>query len=325
MYNYYPLSRSSKINLYPVEFAKTEHIIVEEQNLGPASKEMLKNSIDNWNKALRGKMSFALKLAGLESDSHQIVFNNDGIMSKFASLKTNKDIEVFSKKYGLLGIQQPDSIQVNSQSPAIKATLQSSYIFTNYGFSIFEPIELWKWNINEVQKILRLYHVVRKTNSDELINEIVEIKIHRGMFGSLTEDREIMDRYFIHWTKGEAILMLPKDFEEKTMLEIAQYTLAKVLESHISGGINLSVGDLISKPPTKGFMITEKRYTKYLLAAIYYDLWQTINDSKNVYLCENKNCRLPFIKSGRKKYCNEACKQEAYRIRLEEKEGRDNL
>ncbi|WP_116316306.1 hypothetical protein [Bacillus subtilis] len=323
MYNYYPLSHSSKINLYPVELVATDCIEVEEQNLGPASKEILKNSINNWSKALRGKMSFALKLAGLEEDSHQMVFSNTGLMSEFASLKTIKDIEAFSKKYGLLGIKHPDSEQVNSQTPLIKATLQPAFIFINYGFSVFEPIELWQWHINEVQKILRLYHAVRKASSDELIYEIVEIKMHSGMFGSLTEDKEITDRYFVQWINGEEILMLPEHFEEKPLLEIAQYTLAKILESRISDGINLATGDLISNPSTKGFMITELRYTRYLLAAIYYDLWQTINDSKNIYLCDNENCRLPFVKSGRKKYCNEACKQEAYRIRLKktEREG----
>lgn len=325
MYNYYPLTHSSKINLYPVELVATDLLIVEEQNLGAGSKEMLKNSMNNWGKALRGRMSFALKLAGLEEESHQLVFKNDGLMSEFAALKTIKDIAVFSKKYGLLGIEYPDSLQVNSQSPAIQATMQPSYIFKNYGFSVFEPIELWQWHINEVQKILRLYHSIRKVNSEAQINDIIEIKMDRGMFGSLVEDRELTDRYFVHWTEGDVILMLPEEFEEKTMFEIAQYTIAKVLESNISGGINLGVGDIISKPSTKGFMIKEKKYTRYLLAAIYYDLWQTINDSKNVYICKNKKCRLPFVKSGRREHCNDACKQEAYRIRLEETERSDNV
>ncbi|MED3897389.1 hypothetical protein P4797_20665 [Priestia aryabhattai] len=325
MYNYYPLTHSLKINLYPVELRAINRITVEEENVGPISKEILKNSIDNWHKALRGNMSFVLKLAGIERDSHQIIFNNDGLMNEFAGLKTIKDIEAFSKKYGLLGIQHPEDAQVNSPFPEVKATLQPSFIFKNYGFSVLEPIELWQWHINEVQKILKLYHALRKANSDELIDDIIEVKMLKGMFGSLAEDRRIIERYFVYWANGEEILMLPEDFEEKPILEIAQYTLAKVLESHISSGINLGVGDLISKPSTKGFMITEERYANCLIAAIYYDLWQTINESKHVYICENKNCRLFFVKSGRKKYCNEACKQEAYRIRLEEKKGRDNL
>ncbi|PFO04669.1 hypothetical protein COJ85_11600 [Bacillus sp. AFS076308] len=325
MYNYYPLTQSSKINLYPVELVEINHFRVEEQDLGPVSKEILKTSFDNWNKALGGRISFALYLTGLEESSQQIVFNNDGLMSKFASLKTTKDIEEFSKKYGLLGIRNPDSEQVNSQSPLARATLHPSWLFNNYGFSVFEPIELWKWHINEIRKILRLYHAVKKANSDEQLYEIVEIKMDSGMFGSLAEDRTITTRYFVYWTDGEKILLLPEEFEERSILQIAQYTLAKVLESHITEGINLGVGHLITKPSTKGFMITEERYSKYLLAAIYYDLWQTINNSKNVYICENKNCRLPFVRSGRRKHCNDSCKQEAYRIRLEENEGEDNV
>lgn len=319
MYNYYPLSYSSKINLYPVELVSIENLVVEQQNLGPASEELLEESIKNWSKALGNNLSLALKLAGLERDSHQIVFNNNGLMDEFASLKTIKDIEIFSMKYGLLGIKHPENAQVNSHSPAIMATLQPSIIFTKYDFSVFEPIELWDWHINEVRKILRLYHTARKANSNEHLYEVIEIKIHSGMFGSIAEDREVTQRYFVHWTNGEDILMLPNEFEEKSILDIARYTLAKILESRISGGINLEPGEVISDTLTKDFKISEQRYSRYLLAAIYYDLWQTINNSKNVYLCENKNCRLPFVKSGRKKYCNEACKQEAYRIRIDEK------
>jgi hypothetical protein len=102
----------------------------------PASREMLNESMNNWRKALKGNMKLVLKSAGMERDSHQIVFNNNGLMSEFAALKTIMDIEVFSKKYRLLGIRHPESAQVNSYAPAIKATLQPSFIFINYGFSV---------------------------------------------------------------------------------------------------------------------------------------------------------------------------------------------
>lgn len=155
-----------------------------------------------------------------------------------------------------------------------------------------------------------------KESSEGLLYEIIEIRDRKGEFGRRPEDREVTNRFFVHWINGDELTILPKDFEEKDMLEIARYTLAEVLQSHISGGINLEAGDIVKKPSLKGFKITEQKYTKYLLAAIYYDLWQTINNDKHVYLCENKNCGLPFVKSGRKRYCNEACKQEAYRIRV---------
>jgi hypothetical protein len=321
MYNNFLLSKSSKVNLYPVKLVTFDRLEVDEQNVGVGSQELLTESINNWRKALRGRTSFALMLAGDEKESRQIIFKHKGLMNEFAKLKTIKDIESFAMKYGLLGVEHPESLQVNSKSPAIRATLIPSFIFTSYGFSVFEPIELWQWHINQVRKILKLYNAVRKASSDDLIYEILEVKMHTGMFGDLTEDKEVTDRYFVHWTDGELIERLPEHFEEKSILEIAQYTLAKVLESRISNGINIGVEDIISNPSTKGFMITEQRYTRYLLAAIYYDLWQNINNHKNVYICANKNCRLPFIKSGRKKYCDEACKQEAYRLRQAEKEG----
>ncbi|MDM5450877.1 hypothetical protein [Peribacillus simplex] len=183
--------------------------------LGPASKEMLKNSMTNWSKALRGIISFALTLTGLEEDSHQIVFNNDGLINEFASLKTNKDIEEFSKKYGLLGIKAPDTEQVNSQHPLVKATLQPSFIFNGYGFSVFEPLDLWFWHINEVRQILKLYNTLRKDSSEERVNQIIEIKMAKGRFGSLAEDRRITERFFIHWTKGGQLLILPKSLKTR--------------------------------------------------------------------------------------------------------------
>ncbi|WP_371018934.1 hypothetical protein [Pseudalkalibacillus sp. JSM 102089] len=324
----YPLTdQNIVINVYPVELVNVKRLIIEEEQVGHASEEILRNSVNNWSKAMsRGmehELSLALKLAGTERESHQIVFNIDGLINEFSHLKNIKDIEAFSQKYGLLGVKPPDTEQVNSKSSLVWTIFQPHFIYNAYGFSVIEPVDLWFWHINEVRQILKLYDVVRKS-FDDRVDELIEIKEHSGRFGSLAEDRTTMDRYFVYWTEGEQILMLPEDMEEKSMLEIGQYTLSKVLASHISDGIHLGVGDLIRNPSTKGFKVLEQRYTPYLLAAIYYDLWQKINDDKNIFICGNKSCGLPFIKSRRKKYCSDACKQEAYRERLNSKR-RDRL
>ena len=325
----YPLTeQNTVINVYPVEMVKVNSLNVLEERVEHFSEESLSHSVNNWSKAIsRGmerELSFALKLAGSEKKSNQIIFNNDGLINEFSILKTLEDIKTFSQKYGLLGVKAPDTEQVNSKNPLVLATLQPHFIYNAYGFSVFEPVDLWFWHINEVRQILKLYDVVRKDSSDDRVNELIEIKEHNGRFGSLAEDRTTMDRYFVYWTKGELILMLPEGMEEKSMLEIGQYTLSKVLAFHISGGIHLGVGDIIRNPSTKGFKVLEQRYSPYLLAAIYYDLWQKINDDKNIFICGNKSCGLPFIKSRRKKYCSDACKQEAYRERLKSK-GSDRL
>ena len=174
MSNYlYPLTeQNSKVNVYPVELVKVEELNIEKEQMGDFSKELLQKSVNNWGKALskgmEEKLSLGMKLVGLEETSNQIVFNNEGLIEKFALLKTNKDIEAFSKKYGLLGIKHPDTEQVDSQHPAILYTLQPSFIFNDYGFSVFEPIQLWNWHINEVRQALKLYDAVRKERSDEI-------------------------------------------------------------------------------------------------------------------------------------------------------------
>ncbi|MGE1118334.1 hypothetical protein [Bacillus altitudinis] len=316
----YPLTYSGEIELLPVEFTSIDKLNVEEQNLGPYSENLLLMSIRNWEIALGRKLNYVLRLVGREEETKIVEFNIDGLLNEFAGLKSKKEIEHFSIKYGLLGIEHPSTEQLDSSFPVLKALLTPEFLFTNYGFSALEPIELWEWHIQLVRRILKLYHAIEKGKPEEYINDIIEIKLDSGHFGTYVDDTKIYERYFVYWTNGEKILMLPSDYEEKSMLEIAIYTLSQVLQNCISGGINLETGDIVFNPSTKGFRVNEERSTNYLIAAIYYELWQVINDSKNVFICANKNCRLPFVKSGRKKYCNEACKQEAYRLRIKDME-----
>lgn len=314
----YPLTKAAVVELLPIELSTIDQILSKVHDLGAVSEGLLNVSILNWSKALKRKSSCVLKIAGNNSKSNTVFFNNKGLVNEFASLKSHSDIEIFAKKYGLLGIEYPSTEQVNSPHTLIKATLIPSMLFFNYGYSVLEPIELWEWHIKEVGRILKLYRAIRLNKSEEYLNKLIKIELHTGQFGDSIDDRQIYERYFVHWADGDVIQMLPPLYEEESLSKIAQFALADIIESHIRGGINLGIGDYIFDPAR--FKIIEERYTNSLAAAIYYELWGAITGSKNVYLCENENCRLPFVKSGRKKYCNEACKQEAYRIRLAEKE-----
>ncbi|MCL6560227.1 MAG: hypothetical protein K6U74_15825, partial [Firmicutes bacterium] len=73
---------------------------------------------------------------------------------------------------------------------------------------------------------------------------------------------------------------------------------------------------IYKKDAAIGYRIGEIRTTPYLLAAIYYDLWELITDNRPIITCGN--CGLPIEKSGRRDYCNDACKQAAYRKRRKE-------
>lgn len=97
----------------------------------------------------------------------------------------------------------------------------------------------------------------------------------------------------------------------------AMTVLAENITFQLQGVIDIGYEDIIptTKTLTK-FQVVEKRTTSYLIAAIYYDLWRMISLQEPVQVC--KNCGLPFkIGKRRRDYCNNACRQEAYRKRLE--------
>ncbi len=326
-YNYPLTGENTKINIDPVELVDVHNLKSEQIEIGGFSEELLIESINNWRKALRivtgQDLSLALKLDLTKEQPYQITFNNEGLMNEFASLKTIKDIESFSKKYGLLGIKPPDKNQLENPYSSVRRTIQEAFIFNDYGFSVFEPIELWLWHISEVRKILKLYDVIRNESSENLIKEIIEIRkpIEHKTSGLHFGKAELTEPVYVNWNTGEHILLLPETMKKQPWLEIGQYTLSKVLESRIAGGIQIGVGDIVRNSLTKSFKVIERRYTHYLLAAIYYDLWQNINNDRNIYKCANRSCGLPFVKSKRKKYCSDACKQEAYRSRKRQEKG----
>lgn len=310
------------INVYPVELVDMKQPIdVDHEDMGPSSKEILRSSIYKWKIAVRlienEDLTACLKLVDLSRDSRQLIFNNKGLINEFAHLNTKEQIIDFSNKYGLLGISAPDSEQLNSIEWATRQTIHPKFIYNNYGHSVFEPINLWFWHIKKAQNILKLYNAIKNNPSEDRINNIIEVRLKKGRFESLDENRSLSERYFVYWIGGDEIGMLPKDMENESFTNIGKYALSEVLSFHISKGINLGVKKIIYNPTLK---IVEQKYTSYLLAAIYYDLWQTINEERNIAICANNNCGLPFEKNSKRKYCSNACKQEAYRNRIKLRE-----
>ncbi|MFP3886789.1 hypothetical protein U8V97_15180 [Priestia filamentosa] len=326
---FYPLTENHLISIDPVELVELEKRTIRKEKLDDFSEELLRSSIYKWSiaidKTMGKEMVLGLKLADKFKEPHEIYFNKEGLINEFVRLKTPEDITSFAQKYGLLGIKAPDIEQITSTYPVVQYLMRPSYIFTGYDFSVFEPIDLWIWHIKEVRQIFKLYNVVKKKSSDEQVNELIEIKIHKGRLEDhLYEDGDILNSFFVHWTSGEQILKLPQLLEEQSLLEIGRYTLIKMLESRLFGGVHEGgIYTIGIHSGNKAFKVRERKYAVSLLAAIYYDLWKKIVDDINIYFCGNIKCGLPFVKSGRQKYCSDACKQEAYRIRHKEKERKD--
>ncbi|HZH59608.1 MAG TPA: hypothetical protein VEY70_08545 [Metabacillus sp.] len=103
--------------------------------------------------------------------------------------------------------------------------------------------------------------------------------------------------------------------KEVSFLELAQGLLALKVNSLGNQGIKMVPETIVTGKPPLGFTIKEWKYTPHLIRAIYHDLWNLVSNNEPVHICQNSNCKLPFKKVKRQKYCSNACKQEAYRIR----------
>ncbi|MDR4914109.1 hypothetical protein RGU76_03040 [Bacillus pseudomycoides] len=219
--------------------------------------------------------------------------NMDNISYEFISLKTDEDILQFAKKYGMLGLLPDFHLG--------ELTLQRTH---------FEPFELWRSEIKKFTKILKLYRAL-STNNEKTEN-IIEDNIIK-----VSTDTNFAGWYEIYWYDNTPVR---KSFPEQTlhqmsMIDIGRIILSEKLQEY-TNGIDLKIDKIIKSEKNKmGFYITEKRETRYLITAIYYDLWDKINSNVPVNICVNPKCQLPFMKIKRQKYCSNACKQETYRLR----------
>ena len=153
-----------------------------------------------------------------------------------------------------------------------------------------------------------MWHNCRKTGS--ILGQSAR-KILPFVKAIWSENREETGQKF-----SDINLLIPYDIDN-ARLDAASYVLASVISRGMAGGITIGKGEVHpSKKSPIGYAITEQRYTDYLLAAIFYDLWELITDSQPVEVCANPDCLLLFTperKTG--KYCSDACKQAAYRER----------
>jgi hypothetical protein len=236
----------------------------------------------------------------------------------FSKLKDTAEIESFSKNYGLLGLLAPPIVE-SVQSPPF---LDKSLIFKKsmYGSCYYEPLLLWKWHTKNVRCLLRLYNALKKENSGNEIEIEDSILRVQPISRSVNDiNINISDEYGVFWADGEFTNIEISSPEERSFKELGERVLVDGISRWIEEGVNLYAKDII-KDETKdvGFRIPERRRTSYLLVAIYYGLWQLVNNSAKIEICDNPNCRQPFEKIGRGKHCKPACKQAAYRARKQQ-------
>lgn len=212
-----------------------------------------------------------------------------GLAVRFSKIKNYKDIYLFAEEYGPLGLagRQPKNIY---HSPL-------------YGSAAKEDMAWWYSHATVARELLRLYNILSQAKrnkdydaEDALLN-VLKFKWddnHASVFGIAT---------------GQGMnINVGKDVSPP---EIAAFVLSVILGRMLRGGINIGFESFTpAKDTVPGFRAKECRYTFFLLAAVYYDLWAMITDSRPVIACGFCG-RVIESRYGRK-YCNDGCRQKAF-------------
>lgn len=249
-----------------------------------------------------------------------------GLAERFARLETREDIDAFAREFGPLGLawKQPWEQPGKADYPTK---------FSRFPCPRREKLSHWLYHIATVRRLLRIYYILKRAkrnrdyDAEEALGKVIRLERHyrvshhgklqnNGEY-SWSEERVATGFYRVVWAEDgtDAGVMVGEDEEELvSSLEIAAFVLASVISRNIEGGIRLIYDDIVpAKDAEIGFRITERKYTQYLLAAIYYDLWEMVTEGRPVITCEF--CGKVIEKTGRRKYCDDACKQAAYRER----------
>jgi hypothetical protein len=312
------------------DFLKGKLINVHEVDLRGYEESALKN----WELFLGMKIHKAVVIDSAKESSGE--FDREGIVYEFAKLKTNEDIGYFANKYGLLGVETPSKekgleeqrireLQKLDTSLAKDPVFNSALVLMKSGKSYFEPVEIWKFQIEQIKKLLKLYRTLVNIHAGTEDNRI---ECNLLSIGKQIQTEKRLAHYIEWWDGSPTGCLVDSEIAESgDFLRIAREVLVVNVSNQSSlRYVNNIAAEIVEtdKPPL-GFVVQETRTADYLINAIYYDLWNLISKNEPVSLCDNPACRLPFKKSKRK-HCNDGCKQEAYRIRTAKKmhdEGQD--
>lgn len=257
----------------------------------------------------RMPVSFGKVLVNDGIDHHEQTSMNislNRLSVEFSRLETEQQILAFSKKYGLLGLG--------------KATKNISYLDDRrelhlyirgfrYEHTYVEPLRLWYWHIKHVKKLLQLARALSKLQGGKDI-EIEEKLLYVGDSPHPTKDlnNEKFHLQYVYWNDHEDTTFT-LFFPNYSFKKVAMNVLVQNITSMLKEAVNIDpIGFTENKSSIYGFKIQESRSTNYLLAAIYYDLWQMIAKDEPIKTCLYIKCGKPFRAVGRKKFCNDSCR-----------------
>lgn len=247
-----------------------------------------------------------------------------GLSERFSKIETPRDICRFAAEYGLLGIANNESNASGVYPPP-----------PNYGETYREPLSAWLEHAEIMRRLRRIYYILKRNQNDSFYDaegqllHIIKFKPKYNVTNHGTKSNDsfawrvqeqptlLLD---IVWANDGRHTGVVLD-EEVPPLESAAIVLASVAGRMLQGGIHLGYGRAVPvQDAPLGYRINERRYTYSPLAAAYYDLWEMVTEGRGVLTCGF--CNRVIEKSNGRKYCNNAHKQSAYRLRKKKNKGR---
>lgn len=203
-------------------------------------------------------------------------FTLQGIAKRFV----RSNMTAFASTYGLLGL---------NGTPINEDYMKD---FRYREGSTAESIEEWEWHRNHIKKLIKLYHALK----EGLPIKGVHLKKKDGRFYWKEDDQPIIAKnYLIPEQEDEDV----KDVEYSHMAWLVlRYHILHFIEDNMFISFNRN-NDEYDAPHHWGY--ADRKATKYLLCAIYYDLFQMINHDKPIRLC--KSCGLPLSGKANQETC----------------------
>jgi len=224
------------------------------------------------------------------------------VLNQFLKIQDLKGIDSFAHEYGLLGsgYDLPEYF--------------SKFEKFDYANNCFEPIHIWKWHIRNVQRLIRLYDILKKAKEnieydyERALSQILYLDERGGVYwyteGTIIDERKFSIKYDFTGIKNR--------HNKRDLLPLAFEVLTFSVSFALQGAIDIQYSAIPDNKARLGFRIAENPSTRYLIAAMYYYIWQMITHTKNVITCAV--CGGFFEKSGRRKWCSDACRQAKHRI-----------
>lgn len=279
----------------------------------------IKNEIEDWENTDKTVYDFYVTDSFTPS-VYANTFQYKGLVNEFSKIKTIDDIQGFANKYGLLGLSHPNpkSTWPEQDGYTLEEFYKSDEV-SRYGLSelTVEPAKIWIKNVHLIRNLMKVYRLLRRDKKGYSVDfeDLISFKPWDNN----------SKYYSVYWNDGERTTLffhekeLP-ELNSRTLIDIYRKLLIETVSAFINNGnrgIKITPNVIESSKTPLGFYVSEIPAANSLQTAIFYDLWKLLGEEVNIEICANDECKMPFIKNKRQKYCSNSCKQHAYRMRNE--------